>query len=124
MILYQFPTNVVLDRLTQEYVLQREKLLGMSILPFQNEMVQIVQWDEIAKETGLTASHVLGADPIIGKRPGSKIRQYTPMYRKEAELVKEDELLSARAFATMGSAINIDDLVTRRLRARVDKDFL
>lgn len=124
MIIYQFPTNVVLDRLTQEYVVERAKLIGQTLLPDQNEMVQIVQWDEIAKELGLTRAHALGADVKIDKRPGSKVRQYTPGYFKAGELIKEDELLGARAFATLGSVVNIDNLVARRLRARIDKDYL
>src|SRR6185369_16755963 len=99
-ILYQFPTNVVLDRLTQDYVADSAALIGRSILPLQNEMSQVVQWDEIEKETGLTRPHALGADVKIGQRPGSRVREYRPGYFKEGELIKEDELLVARAFAT------------------------
>lgn len=122
-ILYHFPTNVVLDRLTQDYVADTAALLGRSILPLQNEMAQVVQWDEIEKETGLTRQHALGSDVKIGQRPGSKVRQYRPGYFKESELIKEDELLVARAFATLGAVVNIDELVSRRLKARINKDF-
>jgi Phage major capsid protein E len=121
---YQFPTNVALDRLTQEYAVQREKLLGIQILPFQDEWVQIVQWDELDNESGITAPHALGADVKISQRPGSKLRQYTPAHFKEGELIKEDEMLMARQYATLGNVINLDDAVGRRLRARIDKDFL
>lgn len=124
MITYKFPTNVELDMMTREYVINREKFKGQMIIPFKETMAQKVQWDELDNERGMTTPHQMDADPKVTERPGSQLREYTPAYFKESELIKESELLNARAFATLGGVVNIDQLVAERLRSRIDKDFI
>ena len=72
----------------------------------------------------MTTAHQQDSDPKVTERPGSQLREYTPMFFKESELIKESELLNARAFATLGGVVNIDALVADRLRSRIDKDFI
>lgn len=119
-----FPTNVELDMVTQEYVVQRDQLIGGSILPFQNVMTQRVQWDELDIEHGMTPPHSMDADPQVQKRPGSKTREYTPIPFKASEVIKESELLRSRELGTLAGVIRIDDEVARRSKARIDKDFI
>jgi hypothetical protein len=123
-ITFKFPTNVELEMMTREYVAKRERFIGQQIIPLKETMAQKVQWDELDNERGMTVPHQMDADPKVSKRPGSKLREYTPMFFKEKELIKESELLNARAFGTLGGMINIEDLVLERLRARIDKDFI
>ena len=56
---YKFPTNVELSLVTQNYVINREKFIGQSILPFKETMTTTVQWDERKDERGMTAAHEL-----------------------------------------------------------------
>src|SRR4051812_31088187 len=122
MITYKYPTNVALDIVTQEYVAQTEKMLGEQIMPFTDTATQRVQWDELDSERGMTAPHVMGTDPKIDVRPGSTLREFEPIAFKETDLVKENELLRARALGTLGGVVNISDLIARIAKARVDKN--
>lgn len=124
MLTFKFPTNVELSMMTQAYVIDRSRLKGQTIVPFKNTLAQKVQWDELDNERGMTAPHQQDNDPKIVERPGSKVREYTPIFFKESELIKESEILNARAFGTLGGVINLDDLVATRLKARIDKDFI
>ena len=123
-IVLTFPSNVELDMLTQEYVINREQLLGQSIMPFQEHQTQRVRWDELDSVRGMTAVHNMDSDPRIGRRPGSRTREYEPIPFKETDVIKESELLRARELGTLGGVINIDALVVRTLRSRVDQTFL
>ena len=124
MITFKFPTPVELDFMTQEYVVNRERFRGQQIIPFKETMLPTVQWDELDNERGMTSAHQQDADPKIVDRPGSKLREYTPIFFKESEIIKESELLNARALGTLNGMISMDDLVATRLKARIDKDFI
>ena len=123
-IIYRFPTNVSMTEVTQEYAVQREKLLGLQIAPFEPHMTTKVQWDELDRERGMTAPHNMGSDPKVGRRPGSKLREYEPIPFKETDLITEPELLRARAFGTLSGVIDLHDTVARTMKSRVDKTYL
>lgn len=123
-LVYQFPRNVALDEVTQEVVRDREKLIGQTILPFVEKDTQLVEWDELDHEQGMTAVHTMGADAKIANRPGSKTHQYKPIPHKEEELIKEDEMLNARQLGTLGGVINLNDLVMERFNAGIGKDWI
>ena len=123
-ITYRFPTNVALDMVTQEYVAQTEKMRGEELMPFEESMTQKVQWDELDSERGMTAPHVMGTDPKIDERPGSKLREFTPIPFKESDLIKENELLNARQFGTLGGVVDLNAMCGRIAKARVDKNRL
>lgn len=124
MITYKFPTPEELAFMTREYVVNRSRFAGQQIIPFKESPLPIVRWDELDNEKGMTSPHEQDNDPKIVARPGSKVREYTPIFFKESELIKESELLNARAFATLNNLVSLDDLVADRLRARIDKDFI
>lgn len=123
-IIYKYPTNVSLDMVTQEYVAQTDKLRGEQLMPFEDTATQVVQWDELDAERGMTAPHVMGTDPKIDTRPGSKLREFEPIPFKETDLVKENELLKARQFGTLGGVVDLNAQCGRIARARVDKNRL
>lgn len=118
---YTYPTNVALDRVVQEYVVDASSFMGLQILPVEPAYTQKVQWDELDSERGMTAPHLLGTDPRIDLRPGSRLREYEPIAFKETDLVKEDELLRARQLGSLGGAINLNALMARIAKARMDK---
>lgn len=122
--IYRFPTNRSLDRVVQEYFIDRSKFIGESILPFQDEWTQRVEWDELDNEAGMTPPHNMGADPQIDNRPGSKTKSYEPIPFKGTDLIKENELLRARQMGTLGGVVDLSSLIGRRVRAREDKSFL
>lgn len=123
-IIYKYPTNVSLDMVTQEYVAQTDKLRGEELMPFEDTATQTVQWDELDAERGMTAPHVMGTDPKIDVRPGSRLREFEPIPFKETDLVKENELLKARQFGTIGGVVDINAMCGRIAKARVDKNRL
>src|SRR5882724_8224085 len=101
MITFRFPTNVSVDGVVQEYVIQRDKLVGISLLPFADLPTQVVVWDELDRERGMTAPHNMDADPKVGKRPGSKRRQYEPLYFKETDVLNESDIFMPRAIGSV-----------------------
>jgi hypothetical protein len=124
MITFRFPTNVSLDRVVQEYVIQRDKLKGIKIMPFNSVQTVRVQWDELDNERGMTAPHNMNADPKVSERPGSKVKEYTPLYFKETDLLRESDIIMPRAFGTFGNMIDLTTEVGRVTKARVDKNYL
>jgi hypothetical protein len=123
-IIYRVPTNVSMDETTQEYTIQREKMLGEEVLPFAEAQTQRVEWDELDVERGMTAPSNLKTDPKVDTRPGSKLRSYKPIPFKETDVVGEDELLEARAYGTLGGVVNLSEIVGRIMRARMDKTYV
>lgn len=121
---YKYPTNVALDMVTQEYVAQTDKLRGEQLMPFEDTDTQTVQWDELDSERGMTAPHVMGTDPKIDTRPGSKLREFEPIPFKETDLIKENELLKERQKGTLGGVVNLNKKVGDVAKARVDKNRL
>src|SRR5260370_41642937 len=124
MLTFTFPTNVSLDLVLQEYVVRRDKLRGLQLAPFIDLRTQKVRWDLRDNVRGLTKTHVMGTDPKIGRRPGSTLKEYSPFYFKEADLIKEDEILRSRELGTLGCVISMDTEVARTMKDRVDKNFL
>jgi hypothetical protein len=113
MITYRFPTNVSLTEVTQDYVIQRENLLGIKLMPFVRRDTQIIEWDELDFEIGMTAPHNMNTDPKIGGRPGSKTHKYTPLFFKETDLLKESDFLMPRAMGTLGGVIDMSAEIAR-----------
>ena len=124
-LVYRFPTNVSMDETTQQYVVQRERMLGMQeLMPLTELKTQRVRWDELDNDFGMTAPHKMGTDPRVDDRPGSKTREYTPIPFKETDVIREDELLEARAYGTLGGVIDIHDIIGRTMKSRMDKTFV
>jgi hypothetical protein len=124
-LIYRFPTNVSMDVTTQEYVVQTEKLLGIQeVMPFQDLLTQTVRWDELDNDFGMTAPHKYGTDPHVDTRAGSKVRQYTAIPFKETDVIREDELLNARQFGTLGGVVDLTDVIGRVMKSRTDKTFI
>ena len=121
-ITYTYPTNVSLDMVTQEYVAQTDKLRGEQLMSFEDTKTQVVQWDELDAMRGMTSPHVMGTDPKIDIRQGSKLRQFEPIPFKETDLVKENELLKARQYGTLGGVVNLSEMIARIAKDRVDKN--
>lgn len=119
---FKFPTAVTLDTVIQEYVIDTSGFLGIGeIMPVEETETQKVQWDEMDAERGMTAPHLLGADPRIDLRPGSKLREYEPIPFKETDLVKEDEILRARQLGSLGGVVSLNGIAARLAKARMDK---
>jgi Phage major capsid protein E len=123
-LVFKFPRNVVLDQVVQEVVRDRSRLIGQTILPFVEKDTQMVEWDEKDHEQGMTSVHTMGTDPKISGRPGSKTHLYEPIPHKEEEVIKENEMLKARALGTLGGVINLNDYVMERFNAGIDKDWV
>jgi hypothetical protein len=121
-LVYKFPTNVEMDVTTQEYQRDGKKLEGMKILPVNNKSTTRVEWDEKDNETGKTSVHTMDTDPRIRRRPGSKTHSFEPIPRKETELVKESELLQARALGTLGGVIDLEEYVLDCFRRGMNLD--
>src|SRR5205085_6856877 len=123
-IVYRFPTNLSMTEVTQEYMIEREKLLGIQIAPFEEFMTQEVEWDELDAERGMTAPHNMRSDPKIDRRPGSKLRKYSAIPFKETDVVQEEELLRARQYGSLYGVVDLRWINARIMKARVDKTFL
>ncbi|HQZ81610.1 MAG TPA: major capsid protein [Pyrinomonadaceae bacterium] len=113
-----FPTNAELNAVVEAFVPDPAEFVGSTILPLTESMYQEVQWDERDRERGLTAPHLLGADPRVDTRQGSVRRSYTPIPFKESDLLKEDELLRARQLGTMAGTLDIASEIARLARNR------
>lgn len=113
-----FPTNAELNEVVQAFRLDPSKYIGHSILPMRTSMYQEVQWDERDHDRGLTAPHVMGADPKIDIRQGHTTRKYTPIPFKETDLLKEDEILRARQLGTMAGTLDLSSEIARIARDR------
>lgn len=124
MLIYRFPSNFVVDQATQEYFVDRAKFIGEKLMPFNLVMAQEVRWDERDNERGMTAAHVLGTDPKINTRRGSKVRRYEPLYFKETDTIREDELLRARQLGTIAGVVDLHELIGKAIRDREDKNFI
>jgi len=125
MITYRFPTNVSVDGVLQEYTMvQREDLLGLSWLSFQNVYTQRVITDFRDRDRGATAPHNMGADPKIGRRPGSNRVEFTPIPHKETDLLTESDILMPAALGTLGGMFDLTGEIGRITKTRADKNFL
>jgi hypothetical protein len=123
-LIYRFPTNESVDVATQEYFVEHEKFIGEKIMPFKEVMTQKVIWDVRDNERGMTAPHVLGTDPKIADRRGSKQKEYEPIYFKESDVIREDELLRARELGTLSGMVDLHALIGKTIRDREDKNFI
>lgn len=113
-----------MTEVTQEYVIERDKLLGITLAPFEELMTQRVQWDELDAERGMTSPHNMNSDPRVDTRPGSKLREYEAIPFKETDVIREDELLRARQMGSLYGVIDLSWIIGRTVKARVDKTFL
>lgn len=124
MITFQFPTNRSLTEVVQDYVLQREKLLGLKLMPLVVRDTQIIEWDELDFEVGMTAPHNMNADPKVAGRPGSKTHRFSPLFFKETDVLKESDMLMPRQAGTLGGALDLSAEIARIAKARVDRTML
>ena len=124
MITYRFPASVDHQEVVQEYVVSREDLVAVKLLPTVPRDAQFIEWDELDFEAGMTAPHSMNADPKIAGRPGSKTHRYAPLFFKETDLLKESDLLIPRAMGTLSGVVDYSADIARIAKARVDKNFL
>lgn len=125
MLTFTFPTNFQLNLLAQELVIDPAAFIGIGRLaPVMDFYTQRVQWEHLDLERGMTAPHVMGTDPKIDRRPGSVLREYTPIAFKQSDLVKEEELLRAREIGTIGNVVSCDRICARILAARKLKTWV
>ena len=125
MLTFTFPTAFSLDRVTQEYWVNVKNFIGIGkYAPVYKFLTQRVQWEELDAIRGMTVPHVMGTDPKIDKREGSKLREYEPIPFKESDVIDERELLRAREIGTIGNVVNLDRLVARTMKRRSDKTFI
>lgn len=118
----KFQTNREMDVTTQEYQRDSSTYLGMKLAPIEEKMSQNVEWDEMDNDFGMTGVHTMDTDPKVKSRPGSKRKSFSPIPHKETELVKESELLNARALGTFGGVVNIEDLVGDAFKRGMGQD--
>jgi hypothetical protein len=125
MITYRFPTNVSVDGVLQEYrIVQREELLGLSWMPFEDLYTQRVITDFLDRDRGATAPHNMGADPKIGNRPGSNRVEFTPIPHKETDILTEADILMPATLGTLGGVLDLSTEIGRITKARADKNFI
>jgi hypothetical protein len=124
MINFRFPTNVGLTEVVQDYVIESESLIGTSLMPMVPRDTQIIQWDELDFEVGMTSPHNMNTDPKIGQRPGSKLHSYTPLFFKETDVLKESDMLMPRGMGTLGGTIDLSADIARVAKSRVNKNRL
>ena len=118
----KFPTNVEMDFTTQQYTRDSAKLLGQKLCPLVNTQAQVVESDELDNDVGMTGVHTMDTDPRVRRRPGSRLHSFEPIPHKETELIKESEMLKARAWGTLGGVINIEYLVMDAFRRAMGMD--
>lgn len=116
-----FPTNAEVDMVVQAFVADPNQYIGQSILPMATSMSQKVRWDERERDRGLTAPHVMGTDPKIDTRQGSKQYEYEPIPFKETDLLKESEILRSRELGTMAGTLDLGNEIARIAKGRFDK---
>jgi hypothetical protein len=121
-LVFKFPTNVEMDAITQEYRPDPSRFIGETILPAKPKKVQRVEWFERHNVKGKTSVHTMDTDAKISGRRGETLKSYEPIPHKEAELVKESEILKARDLATLGGVISMDELVMDSFRTAMIKD--
>jgi hypothetical protein len=124
MITFQFPTNRSLTEKVQDYAIQRENLLAIKLLPPKPRDTQIIEWDELDFEVGMTAPHNMNSDPKVAGRKGSKTHRYTPLFFKETDVLKESDMLMPRAMGTIGGVIDLTQEIAEIAKTRVDKNLL
>lgn len=124
MITYRFPTNVSLTEVVQEYIIEREKLLGLTLMPLVSRDTQFIEWDELDSELGATAPHNMNADPKVAGRPGMKTHRFSPLFFKETDVLKESDMLMPRQAGTLGGTLDLSAEIARIAKARADRNFL
>jgi hypothetical protein len=120
-LLLTFPTNAELNEVVQEYVADTENFTGAQILPETDTYAQKIQWDERDRDRGATAPHVMGTDPKLDTRQGSKTHEFDPIPFKETDLLKEDEILKARELGTINNTLDLGREIARIAKNRLDK---
>jgi hypothetical protein len=124
MITYQLPTNRSLTEVIQDYAIQREKLEGIKKMPLVSRDTQIIEWDELDFEVGMTAPHNMNADPKVAGRPGMKTHRFSPLFFKETDILKESDMLMPRQAGTLGGSLDLSAEIARIAKARADRNFL
>jgi len=121
MLTLNFPTNSELALVVQDFKPDPAQFIGSQILPDAESMFQVVMWDERDTDRGMTQPHVMGADPKVDIRQGSKTRSYTPIPFKQTDLLKENEILRSRELGTMNQTLDLSAEVARIARNRFIK---
>ena len=121
-LVFRFPTNVEMDAITQEYRPDPARFIGQTILPPVAKNTQRVEWFERHNVKGKTSVHTMDTDARTVGRRGETLKSYEPIPHKEAEIVKESEILKSRDLATLGGVISMDELVMDAFRTAMLKD--
>lgn len=121
MLTFLVPTSVELRGPIQNYVQAMDRFKGLSILPFADSFSQFIETDVRDNDEGMTKPHVLGTDPAIDARAGSKRYRYDPLYFKESDVLNEADLLRARNLGTFGQPVDLVTEVTRLAKKRAMK---
>lgn len=116
-----FPTNQELNQVVQAFEVDPKEYIGKEILPDNESMYQIVEWDERDADRGLTAPHVMGTDPKTDVRQGSKKHSYTPLCFKETDILKESEILRSRELGTLNGTLDMSREVAKIAKDRFVK---
>lgn len=119
--IYLIPTNSEIRGPIQNYIQNVDDLLGLQLCPFEDSMAQFIETDVRDHEEGMTAAHVLGTDPEIDERAGSKKFKYSPLHFKETDVMNEADILRARQLGTYGQPVDLMTEVTRIARNRAVK---
>lgn len=121
---FLIPTNEELRAPIQNFVQKTDDFLGLQILPFADSFAQFIETEETEEDEGMTMPHVLGTDPKIDERKGSKRFRYTPLYFKESDVLNEADILRARQLGTYGKPVDLLTEVTKLARKRATKTMI
>jgi hypothetical protein len=124
MLTFLIPTNVELRGPIQNYTENVDNFLGLQILPWADTFAQFIETEETEAEEGMTAPHILGTDPKIDARKGSKKFRYDPLHFKETDVLNEADILRARQLGTFGRPVDLITEVTKLARKRAFKTMV
>jgi len=122
--LITIPTNVELRPPIQNYVANVDNPLGLQILPVTNSFAQVIETEETEDAEGMTSPHVLGTDPKIDTRPGSKKFRYEPLRFKETDVLNEADILRAGKLGTFGTPVSLVEEIGKLAKKRAFKTKL
>lgn len=123
--IYIIPTNLDIRPPVQNYVQNTDNLLGIKeVLPFENSFAQFIETEELDHFKGMTAAHLMGNDPKVDVRPGSKKFKYEPLAFKETDVLNEADILRARKIGTYGQQINLAEEIAKIAKRRAQKTMI
>lgn len=121
MIVFTIPTNQELRTPIQNYTQNVDGFLGLQLCPWADSFAQFIETEETEEDEGMTAAHILGTDPKIDKRKGSKKFRYDPLHFKETDVLNEADILRARQLGTYGQPVSLMSETTKIAKSRARK---